>query len=224
MNRSRLMCLLCFVLAGSVSAADDETRKQTDGETQKVSYHGQIRTILQARCQGCHQPAKSGGGYVMTNFSKLVAGGESETAAIVPGKPADSYLMELITPQDGKAEMPKGKPPLKPAELDLIRRWIAEGATDDTPVSAHQKFDKDHPPIYTRPPVVTSRLPGSTAVNSKPTSGSTSQVSVPIVKRTVSRGVFVSAWLLYLRRIVPRPGLQEPDDRDTIVLCDYIRR
>ena len=156
MNRFRLMCLLCFVLAGSVSAADDEARKPTAGETQKVSYYGQIRTILQARCQGCHQPAKSGGGYVMTNFSKLVAGGESEAAAIVPGKPADSYLMELITPQDGKAEMPKGKPPLKPAELDLIRRWITEGATDDTPVSAHQRFDKDHPPIYTRPPVVTS--------------------------------------------------------------------
>ncbi|MEO1999542.1 MAG: DUF1549 domain-containing protein, partial [Planctomycetaceae bacterium] len=156
MNRFRLMCLLCFVLTGSASAADDEPRKPAAGETQKVSYHGQIRTILQARCQGCHQPAKSGGGYVMTNFSKLVAGGESETAAIVPGKPADSYLMELITPQDGKAEMPKGKPPLKPAELDLIRRWITEGATDDTPVSAHQRFDKDHPPIYTRPPVVTS--------------------------------------------------------------------
>ena len=29
--------------------------------------------------------------------------------------------------------MPKGKPPLAAAEIELIRRWIAQGAVDDTP-------------------------------------------------------------------------------------------
>jgi len=161
MNGFRSVCLLCLFFAGSASARADEAPPRDAAEqgaeaSQKVSYHGQIRAILQAHCQGCHQPAKASGGYVMTDFRKLLAGGESESAAIVPGKPADSYLLDLITPEGGKAEMPKGKPPLKPAELELIRRWISEGATDDTPATARQKFDKDHPPIYTRPPVVTS--------------------------------------------------------------------
>ena len=44
----------------------------------------------------------------------------------------------MITPDDGKAEMPKDKPPLAEAEIDLIRRWIAEGAVDDTPANAAQ--------------------------------------------------------------------------------------
>ncbi|HUR46563.1 MAG TPA: DUF1549 domain-containing protein [Candidatus Saccharimonadales bacterium] len=56
----------------------------------------------------------------------------------------------------GEAEMPKGKPPLLDGEIELVRRWIAEGANDDTPANARQRYDMDHPPVYTRPPVITS--------------------------------------------------------------------
>ena len=41
--------------------------------------------------------------------------------------------VEQITPEDGKAEMPKDKPPLAAAEIELVRKWIAQGAVDDTP-------------------------------------------------------------------------------------------
>src|SRR5437016_3278496 len=50
----------------------------------KVSYYREIRPILQANCQGCHQPAKNKGGYIMTEFKRLLAGGDNEGAAIVP--------------------------------------------------------------------------------------------------------------------------------------------
>ncbi|MCA9082138.1 MAG: PD40 domain-containing protein, partial [Planctomycetaceae bacterium] len=111
----------------------------------------------QAHCQGCHQPAKAGGDYIMTNVANLLHAGESGEAAIVPGKPDESYLIAEITPgDDGQAEMPKGKPALKPDEIDLIRRWIAEGAVDDTPENARREYDQEHLPVYTRPPVVTS--------------------------------------------------------------------
>lgn len=102
-------------------------------EPQPVSFYEQIRPIFQAQCHGCHQPARDNGKYVMTDFAKLVAGGESESAAIVPEKPEESYLVDLITPADGQAEMPKGKKPLSEVEVSLIRRWVAEGAKDDTP-------------------------------------------------------------------------------------------
>ncbi len=121
-----------------------------------VSYDKQVRPILQANCQGCHQPAKAGGQYVMTAIDKLVKGGESGSAAVVPGKPAESHLIQLITPKDGQAEMPKGKAPLAPVEIELISKWIAQGAKDDTAAGAKQRYDQDHPPEYTRPPVITS--------------------------------------------------------------------
>jgi WD40 repeat protein/mono/diheme cytochrome c family protein len=120
----------------------------------KVSYDKQIRPIFQAHCQGCHQPAKAGGAYVMTAFDRMLKGGESSLPAIVPGNPAESYLIDKITPQDGKAEMPQDKPPLSAAELDLIGRWIAQGADDDTPQNARARYDMNHPPEYTRLPVI----------------------------------------------------------------------
>ena len=52
--------------------------------------------------------------------------------------------------------MPKGKPPLTQSEIDLLRRWIAEGAKNDTPANAVAAYDAAHPPIYTRPPVIAS--------------------------------------------------------------------
>jgi len=124
--------------------------------TDAVSFDKQVRLIFQANCQGCHQPAKAGGQYVMTDFGKLVKGGESGSAAVVPGKPAESYLIQLITPKDGKAEMPKGKAPLTAAEIEIVSKWIAQGAKDDTAAGAKQRYDQDHPPEYTRPPVITS--------------------------------------------------------------------
>ncbi len=121
-----------------------------------VSYYKQVRPIFQAHCQGCHQPAKARGDYVMTDFAKLLAGGESGQKAIVPKKPATSHLVEMITPHDGKAKMPKDNKPLDISEIGLIKTWIAQGATDDTPSNARARYDMDHPPVYTRPPVITS--------------------------------------------------------------------
>ena len=121
-----------------------------------VSYWKQIRPILQANCQGCHQPARDKGGYVMTDFARLLAGGDSGDKAIVAGHPESSALIASITPKDGEAEMPKNKSPLPATDLSLIAKWIAQGATDDTPKNAVQRIDADHPPSYQRPPVVTS--------------------------------------------------------------------
>ena len=88
--------------------AQEEEPPAPEG-TRAVSYYKEIRPIFQAHCQGCHQPAKANGEYVMTDFAKLVVGGETGEAAIVPGKPDESYLVDLITPVDGAAEMPKGE-------------------------------------------------------------------------------------------------------------------
>jgi WD40 repeat protein/mono/diheme cytochrome c family protein len=135
--------------------ADDKPAAIKPVAAIKVSYDKQIRPILQANCQGCHQPAKAGGAYVMTAFDQMLKGGESKEAAIVPGKPDESHLLSQITPgKDGKALMPLKKPALAASEIDLISRWISQGAIDDTPQSAKARFDRDHPPEYTRLPVI----------------------------------------------------------------------
>ena len=145
-----------FLLVAIVSSAlAEETKPIPPGE---VSFTKQIQPILRTHCQGCHQPAKQGGDYVMTSFDTLLKGGESGEAAVVPGQPAKSELISQITPgADGKFAMPKGAAkPLNPAEIELVTKWIAEGAKDDTPVSTREKYDMEHPPVYAAPAVITS--------------------------------------------------------------------
>jgi len=130
---------------------------ESPAPTDAVSFHRQIRPIFQARCQGCHQPARAEGGYVMTSVARLRDAGDSGTAGIVPGQPDAGELLRRITPDaDGKADMPREGKPLAATEIDLLRRWIAAGAIDDSPASAGQVVDADHPPVYTRQPVITS--------------------------------------------------------------------
>ena len=149
--------LTLSIVPVATNAADESKKNQaTAGPAVKVSYDKQIRPILQAHCQGCHQPAKAGGAYVMTAFDRMLKGGESGIAAIVPGKPAESHLIELITPQGGKAEMPQNKPALADSEIALLTQWIAQGASDDSPKNLGKKYDMEHPPEYSRLPVIPS--------------------------------------------------------------------
>src|SRR5947209_11502981 len=109
-------------------ARGDDAKPEGDAApaVEAVSYDKQIRPIFQAHCQGCHQPAKPGGGYVMTAFDRMLAGGKSKAAAIVPRNPEESHLVEMIVPEGGEAEMPRGQKPLSDSEIELVKRWIAQ--------------------------------------------------------------------------------------------------
>ena len=128
-----------------------------EGVPETVSYYEHVRPVFQVKCQGCHQPARAKSGYVITSVDAMIAGGES-SEAIVPNKPGESYLIELVTRQEGedRPAMPPEGDPLSPHELSLVTRWIEQGAKDDTPANAKQRYSKDHPPQYAVPPVITS--------------------------------------------------------------------
>ena len=143
-----LVCLSpCELLAGN---------EPTDTvPAERISYDRDVRPIFQARCHGCHRPAKAESEYIMTDVDRLLAGGESGVAAIVPGDPSESFLIEMITPVDGEAEMPREGEPLSKSQVQLIREWIRQGAKDDSPKD-EPKFDRDHPPRYLQPAAITS--------------------------------------------------------------------
>lgn len=122
-----------------------------------VSYYQHIRPVLQAKCQGCHQPAKAKADYVMTEVASLIAGGENGPA-VVAGKPDESHLLELVVTAAGekRPEMPPKDDPLTEFEVSLVKKWIEQGAADDTPDNARQRYSSAHPPRYAVPPVINS--------------------------------------------------------------------
>ncbi len=145
------ICTLSCSLVPAVAHADDAA-----AEARKVSYAREIEPLFRANCQGCHQPAKPQGAYVMTDFAKMFVGGETGDAAIVAGKPDESHLLKQIEKVDGKAAMPKKGAPLSDADIELVRRWIAEGAVDDRTASSAAQYSMENPPTYSRLPVVTT--------------------------------------------------------------------
>lgn len=115
-----------------------------------VSFYNDLRPILTANCNACHKPDKMKAELDMTTFVALMKGGK-HGKTIVAGKPGGSRLIEEITGDD--ANMPKDGDPLKPAEVALITRWVAEGARDDTPLPGMTKIDL---PTYQVAPAITS--------------------------------------------------------------------
>ena len=147
--------LAAFAAMSGFAAGDIPTK---DGLPETVSYYEHVRPVLQAKCQGCHQPAKQKADYVMTEVAKLIAGGESGEPAVIPMKPEVSHLVELITKQEGedRPEMPPKDEPLNDRERNLVTKWIAQGAKDDTPENAKARYSMENPPKYSVAPTINS--------------------------------------------------------------------
>jgi hypothetical protein len=151
--RLAIASLLLSVVPFGVFAQDPAKK---DKLPDKVSYYKDVRPVLQQHCQGCHQPAKAQGDYVMTDYAELLKKTGTGEVGVVAGQPEKSMLYRQIVPQDGKPPaMPRGKDPLRDHDVRLIKRWIEQGAIDDTPASAKLlAVDADRPPVYELPPVI----------------------------------------------------------------------
>jgi mono/diheme cytochrome c family protein len=79
-----LFASVCLLAASFVQAAPPKKEEPID-PSKPVSFYKYIRPIFQAQCNGCHQPAKKKGDYIMTDFAALLKGGE-EGHAVVPGR------------------------------------------------------------------------------------------------------------------------------------------
>ncbi|MFM9117127.1 MAG: DUF1553 domain-containing protein, partial [Planctomycetota bacterium] len=94
------------------------------GTEQPVAYETQIRPLLKARCWHCHgdEPKLAGG--LDLRLARLARTGGESGPAIVPGKLSESLLWQRVE----QGEMPPGEKKLSRAELDLLKRWIEQGA------------------------------------------------------------------------------------------------
>ncbi len=115
MHQSAIHCVLLFsgfvLLAhADVCCADDFFRER-------------VVPVLQRRCLSCHNDVQRKG-----EFSLQSAESAFDDGYLEPGDAAASHLVDVITPTNGKAEMPKNSDPLKTEEISAIRKWIDSGA------------------------------------------------------------------------------------------------
>ncbi len=97
----------------------------TAGST--VSYKEDLMPIFEKSCIRCHGGANGIEGELdQRTYAGLMKGGESG-AVVVPGNSAGSLLYELID----AGKMPRRASRLPQEQIDLIARWIDEGALDN---------------------------------------------------------------------------------------------
>ena len=91
-------------------------------------FEKSIRPLLVAQCVECHgaDAKKIKGKLLITSRADLLRGGETG-AAIVPGEPAKSLLLQAVRYTHEVLKMPpKGK--LKESEIANLETWIKNGA------------------------------------------------------------------------------------------------
>jgi hypothetical protein len=117
---------LRMMLACGVLLVVDGVRLAAGGD-QAVDFGRDVQPVLQARCYGCHGPQRHEGGLRLDVRSLAMRGGDSG-AVIVPGSAAASVLVERLRSEDAELRMPADGEALDAAQIDVIARWIDEGA------------------------------------------------------------------------------------------------
>ena len=126
----------------------------------QIDFVKDIQPIFATHCYGCHGPKKQEAQFRLDAKEIALKGGELGPA-IVPGKSADSLLVQAVAGTKADLIMPKEGARLTVDQIRLLRAWIDQGAT--WPESASVKIDdkRNHwafkPPVRPAVPVVKNK-------------------------------------------------------------------
>ena len=132
---------------------------------QTIGFNRDIRPILSEKCFTCHGP-DSGTRRANLRLDSAEAAAKDATRntpdegamkVVAPSDPDHSALMRRVTAADPRRRMPLGGEPLSDRQVQLIRRWIEQGAKYDpvwsliAPVRA--ELPKVSNPAWARNPI-----------------------------------------------------------------------
>ena len=120
--------------AKSETAAKEEAAKAAKAEAERYAaiktptFDKDILPIIKQRCAECHGAKKQKGKLRMDSFAELIKGADGEKI-FVASKPGESEIIKHISLPDSDDDRmpPKGDRLSKPV-VELIKRWIAQGA------------------------------------------------------------------------------------------------
>ncbi len=93
-----------------------------------VDFLRDVQPIFDTRCYRCHDGRKRKGGLRLDRKKYFLEGGDGGPS-VIAGKPMASKLFQMINlPIDHEDYMPAKGDPIPQAEVDVIGRWIEQGA------------------------------------------------------------------------------------------------
>ena len=175
-------------------------------------YSDIIQPLLKEKCYACHSSKKQKGQLRLDDVDFILKGGK-QGEILVAGDPLESELFKRITlPIEEKKHMPPRKEAqLTSSEVELLRWWIAEGATFEKEVNelAHSSVLSDYLKSLASSPTIESWIPEKEVV----------AADIDVLKELRSIGVAatqVGASLNYLS--VSFAGRRKVEQRDVELL------
>ena len=123
----------------------------------EIKFDDEIAPILEQRCWHCHGEDEQESGLRLDRRSRMIRGGDSGLAAVVPGEPKQSYLIEVIKHLDAGMEMPPDEDQLPADEIAVLEAWVEQGAI--WPGQMETSDEKEEVDLWSFQPVQRPQVP-----------------------------------------------------------------
>ncbi|UUO08726.1 DUF1553 domain-containing protein [Blastopirellula sp. J2-11] len=107
----------------------------------KNDFLTKVSPILKSECFRCHGE-KEKGGLSLASRELAMLGGDSGEAAIQPGDPHASEIINRLRSPDDDLRMPPTGEPLSEEKIKILEKWITEGAKWPQAASAPTAMEK----------------------------------------------------------------------------------
>ena len=153
--------------ASSILGAETDAPVLSAAIGRTVGFEDEVQPLLAERCYSCHGPERQRSGLRLDTVEAMIKGGDSG-AAIVPGRSAESLLIQLVAGLEEDRVMPPKGDRLTDEEIGLLRAWIDQGphGAIESGAKAAQTHWAFHPVV--RPPVPVAAESGALDESSSP--------------------------------------------------------
>ncbi|MGH9848967.1 MAG: c-type cytochrome domain-containing protein, partial [Blastocatellia bacterium] len=132
MNKQALKSVVLISVALIVIASNADHNVVAD-DKDKISFNRDIRPIFSDTCYRCHGPDKNArqAGLRLDIREEATKKTRSGVIPIIPGKPDESEVVRRIFSTEEYEAMPpkEAHKTLSAKQKEMIKRWVAEGAT-----------------------------------------------------------------------------------------------
>jgi len=122
-----------LALQVATAADPDISKLPPAAKKEGLTFDKDIKPLIENSCLKCHGAEKPKSKYRVDSREAFIKGGESDEAAVIPGKseksPVVHYVADLVVdyempPTDKRDKYPK----MTPEQIGILRAWIDQGA------------------------------------------------------------------------------------------------
>jgi hypothetical protein len=138
MMKNAILTVCITAVAGlalqvATAADPDISKLPPAAKKEGLTFDKDIKPLLEKSCVKCHGAEKPKSKYRVDSREAFIKGGESDEAAVVPGKSEKSPVIHYVSDLVADMEMPPTDkrdkyPKMTPEQIGLLRAWIDQGA------------------------------------------------------------------------------------------------